>query len=170
MVTRDGEAAEEAANSLRCGMQQSAVGAMNNVYLGVFLAFFGVVASYVAIHTKSGLTMNASQKFGTVTVIGAVITAVAAIFASENWQPDMDFFSNLLICLRLQFGETADYWCVQYARDCVYALDVPTKYVVLVCLTAGAYGYTTFLGISPIPWRKKVPEKGATDSPITPET
>lgn len=98
--------------------------------------------------------MQENQKFGIAAIIGAALFTVFAIMISDGWVYRFDFVLNLMSSLRIRLleGDYEDYY-----------VDIPTKYVVLTCISAAAYGLTTYLGITPVP-RTKVRKTNSADT------
>ena len=91
--------------------------------------------------------MQGNQKFGIAAIIGAGLVILLAVVISEDWVYRFDFFQNLMSSLRIKLLADDD-------RYNAYHIDIPTKYVVLACICAAAYGLTTYLGITPVPRKK----------------
>lgn len=139
--------AEEAAEELRDEMEQSAVRTKNNIYLGIMLVFVAGFMATVIRQSKKEPIMQGNQKFGIAAIIGAGLVILLAVVISEDWVYRFDFFQNLMSSLRIKLLADDD-------RYNAYHIDIPTKYVVLACICAAAYGLTTYLGITPVPRKK----------------
>lgn len=152
--------AEEAAEELRDEMEQATVRAKNNIYLGGVLIFTAVLVTYIIRKSKREEVMQENQKFGMAAIIGSALVIVLAIMISDDWVYRFDFLQNLMSSLRIKlFADEGKYNA--------YFIDVPTKYVVLACICAAAYGLTTYLGITPVPKMKALKTAGA-GTDITP--
>ena len=156
--------AEEAAEELRDEMEQAAVRIKNNIYLGALIFITAGLVTYIIRKSKKEEIMHESRKFGIATIIGSALVIVIAVMISDGWVFRFDFLQNIMSFLRIQFFEDG-YNSTTYSRD--YYVDIPTKYVVLVCICAAAYGLTTYLGITPVPKRKAHKTDGA-GTDITP--
>jgi hypothetical protein len=156
--------AEEAAEELRDEMEQSAVRTKNNIYLGIMLIFIAVSVAYVIRQSKKEPIMQENQKFGIAAIIGAGLVILLAVVISDNWVHRFDFLQNLMSSLRIQLFE-GDYNYSTFSKD--YYVDIPTKYVVLTCICAAAYGLTTYFGITPVP-RIKAQKAASAGTDTTP--
>ena len=143
--------AEEAAEELRDEMDQAAVRTKNNIYLGALIFITAGLVTYIIRKSKKEEIMHECQKFGIATIIGSILVIVIAVMISDGWVFRVDFLQNIMSLLRIQFFE-GDYNSTTNLR--YYYVDIPTKYVVLVCICVAAYGLTTYLGITPVPKRK----------------
>lgn len=116
-------------------------------YLCIAIAlpmFFGF---YLANKVKKGVMMKYEEKFGILLMIGATLAGLVAIGISDGWLPSMDALQNIMLALRFRLLAES---------DSIYssaAIDLPTKYVLLLLISVGAYGFTTYMGITP-PWQK----------------
>jgi len=145
------EELEEAAAELRDEMAQAAVSAKNNIYLGVLLLLTAVFVTYITRESKKEDVMQESQKFGIATIIGSALVIIFAVTISDGWVYKIDFLQNIMSSLRIRLFE-GEINPVTYSID--YYVDIPTKYIVLACICAAAYGLTTYLGITPVPKKK----------------
>jgi hypothetical protein len=148
--------AEEAAEELRDEIEQSAVRTKNNIYLGIMLIFVAGFIAYVIRQSKKEPIMQENQKFGIAAIIGAGLVILLAVVISDDWVYRFDFLQNLMSSLRIKLLADED-------RYNAYYIDIPTKYVVLTCICAAAYGLTTYLGITPVPRKKPQPSQSASD-------
>lgn len=146
----------EAAEELRDEMEQSAVRTKNNIYLGTMLIFVAGFIVYVIRQSKKGPIMQEHQKFGIAAIIGAGLVILLAVVISDDWVYRFDFLQNLMSSLRIKLLADED-------RYNAYYIDIPTKYVVLTCICAAAYGLTTYLGITPVPRKKPQASQNASD-------
>lgn len=136
------EESKEASDNLREEIEQASISTQNNIYLGILLIFAIGLVVYIIRKSKREETMQDSQKFGVVTIIGSALTIVFAIVISDNWSHRLDFLQNLMSTLRVKlFLDESN----------AYLIDMPTKYIVLFCICIAAYGLTTYLGITPTP-------------------
>jgi len=148
--------AEEAAQELRDEIEQSTVRTKNNIYLGVVFIFVAGFTAYVIRQSKMEPVMQENQKFGIAAIIGASLVILLAVVISENWVYRFDFLQNLMSSLRIKLLANEDGYDAYY-------IDIPTKYVVMTCIFAAAYGLTTYLGITPVPRKKPQPSQNASD-------
>lgn len=95
--------------------------------------------------------MSDNQKYGVLTIICSFLLMLLTLTLSEGWSPRADYIYNILnlldvrlVLIRSTSGDFGAY----------YLIDVQTKYVLLTFLSVGAYGFTTYLGITPAfrPW------------------
>lgn len=142
--------AEEAAEELREEMEQSAVRTRNYTYLAVFILSVAGFVWQIVRRSKSEEPMKENQKFGIAVVIASLLALVLSVMISDGWAYRFDFLQNLMTSLRIKlFAEdncTESTW-----RQCTYLVDLPTKYATIVWLCSAAYGFTTYLGITPSP-------------------
>lgn len=143
------EKAENVADELRDEMEQAAVRTQNNIYLGVLLIFTAGFVTYVIRKSNKEEIMRGNQKFGVAVIMGSILLIIMAIMISGGWDYRHDFLQNLMTSLRIKLFAEGE--CPSWALDCSYAVDFPTKYAVLACLCSAAYGFTTYLGITPVP-------------------
>ena len=156
-ATKQAEAAkkaEEAAEDLRDELEQAAVRARNYFYLGVITLSVAGFAYYTANRSRSEESMKENQKFGVVIVVCSILAMLLAVMVSDDWVYRFDFLHNLMTSLRIKLF--AANGCTVLCDS--YAVDFPTKYAVMACLCAAAYGFTTYLGITSLP---KVLRKGS---------
>ena len=96
--------------------------------------------------------MSENQKYGILTMISSFLLVLLALVLSEGWVPQADYLYNILNLLDIRLfliGEPDQ-------RESFYLIDVPTKYIMLAFLSLGAYGFTTYLEITPAlrPWAR----------------
>lgn len=144
--------AEEDASELRDEITLADVKIKNSFYLiGIVAVFvgFGVI---VIKAKKRGLPMKDNEKFGLVTIIVSFLLVLLSLTLSDGWFYKLDFLGNLMSELKIRFLADEDH----YGK---FLIDLPTKYLVLIFISTAAYGVTTYLGITPSPWKKKIKEK-----------
>lgn len=135
--------AEEAAQEQR----EADVRKSNNIYLVVLLLIIaGFVTSLIRKSNKEEI-MPRNQKFGIARIIVSALAILLSIIISANWAYQFYFLRNLMSTLRIRFIEDGHTYQA-------YLIDIPTKYVFFVFVSAAAYGLTTYLGITPAPKRK----------------
>lgn len=139
--------AEEAAEELRDEMERAAVRTRNYIYLAVFVLSVAGLIWYVVRRSRNEEPMNENQKFGIAAVVCSILALLLTVMVSDDWVYRFDFLQNLMTSLRIKLFAEND--CT--GAYCSYAIDFPTKYAVLVCLCSAAYGFTTYLGITPLP-------------------
>jgi hypothetical protein len=86
--------------------------------------------------------MNYNKKFGICALICSVLGIILTIMLSDGWRPELSAIDNFLVNLHIYFflGEkTLD----------SYFISIPTKYVVFLFILLAAYGYLTYLEITP---------------------
>lgn len=135
--------AEEAAQEQR----EAAVRNSNNIYLVVLLLITAGFVGYLIRKSNKEEIMQGNQKFGIAVIISSALVILLSVMISDNWVYQFDFLQNLMSTLRIRFFE--DGLTDKYEK--AYFIDVPTKYVIFVCINAAAYGLTTYLGITPAP-------------------
>lgn len=143
--------AEEAAEQIRGEIEQASIRTKNNIYLGVVTFLLVGFSWYVVGRRQREKIMSEFQKFGVLVIVGSLLLMLFAIVLSEGWIASGDVLHNIFTSLRIQlFAENENCRFM-----CSYAIDLPTKYVVLILICGVAYGFTTYLGITPIPDRVK---------------
>ncbi len=123
--------AEDAAESLRAEMTRSSVRNANSVYLGVLVVLTVGFVAYLIGQSKKEGEMRPNQKFGIAMIVGSGLFAFLAVVLSEGWVYQFDFIQNLMSALRIKFF-------ADEGGFNAYLVDVPTKYVVLVCISLAA--------------------------------
>lgn len=124
---------------------RSSIKLRNNMYIGVLLFLIcSFVAHLISIEGK-GKAMSENQKYGFIVMIVSFLLNILSIFMSDFYSIGMDLMENLMHNLELAsfYSETI-------------SIVIRTKYVVLFFVSMGAYGLTTYLGITPAlrPWKK----------------
>ena len=152
------EQAEQAAADLRNAMIRSSVRTRNGFYLGGLLLLMSSFVIYTTKKVKGAVFMNDDQKYGVVTMISSFLLILLVLMISEGWNPQMDYLENLLNSLHIELIQlqNENYKPGEFFSSPYYHLIFwPSKYVVLALLTVGAYGLTTYLGITGAlkPWR-----------------
>lgn len=152
------EQAEQAAADVRNAMIRSSVRTRNSFYLGGLLLLMASFIIYTTKKVKGEGSMDEDQKYGVGTMISSFLLILLVLMISEGWDPRMDYLENLLNSLHIELIqlENTNYKPGELFRSPYYHLIYwPSKYVVLVLLTVGAYGLTTYLGITGAlrPWR-----------------
>ena len=98
---------------------------------------------YSANRVKKERKVKREEKFGILLMIVASLSGLVAIAIADGWVPRFDVVQNLMLTLRFRLlAET----------DSIYSpatIDFPTKYVILVLIFVVAYGFTTYLSITP---------------------
>jgi hypothetical protein len=154
------KAADDAAAAAESDREEEAARAVarsaDTVYLGLAVALPLAFGFLIARRAKAaGGTMKYEEKFGVMLMIASLLLGLLALSISENWAPRLDAMQNLMLTLKIRmFPESES----PYSSAMV---DVFTKHVLLGLVTVAAYGFTTYLGITPA-WKK-----GATP-PATP--
>ena len=81
-------------------------------------------------------------------MVGSFLLALLALSISENWQPHLDAIQNLMSALTITLIPQE---MLGYAY---MPLTVHTKHALLAIIAIGAYGFTTYLCITPT-WKKQ---------------
>ena len=120
----------------------------NSMYLAVAISLPLLLVFFIVRKSKlNGGSMKYEEKFGVLLMIAAFLLGLLALSISENWTAQFDLLQNLMITLKIRlFHET----------ESVYSpamIDVDTKHVLLGLLFVAAYGFTTYVGITPV-WKK----------------
>jgi len=143
------EIAEQAADDLRNEMLRSSIRTKNGMYLSVLLlGIIGFDIYLIARHNKEK-SMDENEKYGVVAMIISFFLILLALMISNGWTPQLDYVENLMNFLTIELIFINN----EYGGGS-YLISVKTKYVVLSFLSLSAYGFTTYLGITPIfkPW------------------
>lgn len=152
------EQAEQAAADLQNAMIRSSIRTRNGFYLGGLLLLMATFVIYTTKKVKGGEIMDEDQKYGVVTMIIAFLLILLVLMISEGWNPQMDYLENMLNSLHIELIElqNKDYRPGEFFSSPYYHLIYwPSKYVILALLSVGAYGLTTYLGITGAlrPWQ-----------------
>lgn len=163
---REKKAAEEAAAQAEAEREEEAAIAAaksaDTVYLGLGLALPVAFAFLIARRAKAaGGDMKHEEKFGVILMIAALLLGLLALSISEPWVPRLDAMQNLMLTLKIKmFPESKS----PYAAAMI---DVYTKHVLLGLLAVAAYGFTTYLGITPA-WKKGMAAPATPSEPVEP--
>ncbi len=149
--------AQEAADEMRAEMNLAGVRLRNNFYLLGLVAAIGSFGVFVAKSKRRGVLMGRNEKLGIVTIIVSFLLALFFLMISTNWVHNLDFLNNLMLALKIQLIQDEGYSVLNEK----FLIDFPTKYLILGCLVAAAYGVTTYLGITPVPWKEKEKDQQA---------
>lgn len=148
--------AREAADAIEQEKQFDAAKSADRVYLFVIVVLTIFSGVYVAHRArKGGVGMKYEEKFGVVLLIVVALAGLVAIAISDGWDPHMDALQNIMLTLRFRLLAESN---SPYSQA---EIDLPTKYVLLVLVAMAAYGYTTYLGITPA-WKKEMPATSST--------
>jgi hypothetical protein len=146
------KAADAAAAAAESAREEEAARAVarsaDTVYLGLAVALPLAFGFLIARRAKAaGGTMKYEEKFGAMLMIASLLLGLLALSISEDWAPRLDAMQNLMLTLKIRmFPESESL----YSSAMV---DVFTKHVLLGLVTVAAYGFTTYLGITPA-WKK----------------
>jgi hypothetical protein len=150
--------AEQAADEMRAELNRAAVRNRNNLYsLGLTAALVGFGA-FVFKLKRRRKPMTKNEKFGLITIIVSFLSSLFFLMISTNWIVALDFLTNVMLTLKIQFLKDDD----NYGQ---FIIDFPTKYLILLCLSAAAYGVTTYLGITPVPWKATTARQPVSSEP-----
>lgn len=142
------EAAARAVEDREDEADRASARSADTIYLSVAialpLAFGFLIARRITIN---GGTMKHAEKFGILLMIGALLLGLLAIAISENWNPRFDAVQNLMMTLKIRLFPEGD---SPYSSAMI---DIHTKYVLLGLIAVAAYGFTTYLAITPA-WKK----------------
>lgn len=120
----------------------------DSIYLSLAVALPLVFGVLIARRTKIiGGTMKHEEKFGILLMISALLLGLLAIAISESWTPRFDALQNLMMTLKIRLFPEDD---SPYSSAMI---DIQTKHVLLGLMVVAAYGFTTYLGITPA-WKK----------------
>lgn len=151
------EQAEQAAIERRNEMIRSAVRTKNNLYFGVLLLLIGASVTSIIKKNNRGELMDENQKYGVIIIISSFLLMLLVLMVSDGWMPEFDYLENLMNMLQIQLIQIkTESATALLGFDYSYLINIPSKYVVLILLSAAAYGFTTYLGITPAirPWKK----------------
>lgn len=122
----------------------------DSIYLSMAVALPLAFGFLIARRTNtSGGTMKHEEKFGILLMIGALLLGLLAIAISENWSPRFDALQNLMMTLKIRLFPESD---SPYSSAMI---EIHTKHVLLGLIAVAAYGFTTYIGITPA-WKKGV--------------
>lgn len=146
------KAAAKAAAQVESQREEEAARAVarsaDTVYLGLAVALPLAFGFLIARKAKAaGEMMKHEEKFGVMLMIVPLLLGLLALSISDHWAPSLDAMQNLMLTLKIRmFPE----------NESLYApavVDVYTKHVLLALVAVAAYGFTTYLGITPA-WKK----------------
>lgn len=140
--------AEETSDELRDEIARAQVKTSNTLYLAGLAIGLAVPMAFVIKRKRRNIPMQENEKFGLVTIIISFLTATLALMMSVDWLHQFDFLTNLMTTLKIQL--------IVDESDGKYFIDFSTKYFLLVCLSIASYGVTTYLNITPVPWKKNI--------------
>lgn len=124
----------------------------NRIYLGLAVALPVAFGFLITKRTKAaGGMMEYEQKFGMMLMVGSLLLCLFALSISEDWRVQMDMVQNLMLSLKIRLFADSE-------SPSGFVVDVYTKHVLLGPVAIGAYGFTSYLGITPV-WKKGAPSK-----------
>ncbi len=145
--------AEAVAEEYRDQANQSNINLQNHIYLFIFLALCAGFVFYITKRAKREGVMKPHEKFGILTIVISMLLALLSITLSTGWNPKFDFGFNLMSLMQIEFWQMGEEW--EYPKS--YLIDFPTKYAIFIFIATSAYGFTTYLGITPHPKKKSTP-------------
>lgn len=102
--------------------------------------------------------MTAEKRIGAWIIAIASVIGIAAIFVSDGWIVKFDFWTNLLDFLYIPTFACDPTGGSKLCRidplSFERSLGIPTKYVVLVCVAAVAWGVLLTIGVASLRSRK----------------
>jgi hypothetical protein len=120
----------------------------DTIYLSMAVALPVAFGFLIARRAKvAGGTMKHDEKFGILLMIGALLLGLMAVAISDNWTPRFDALQNLMMTLKIRLFPDSE---SPYSSA---VIDIYTKHVLLGLIVVAAYGFTTYLGITPA-WKK----------------
>ena len=146
-VAKVAKKAEEAADDLREEMNLASVRSADTAYMVIAIGLPVLLGIFVAKKTAKEGSMKYEQKFGVVLMVFALLLAILAIAISDGWSHRFDALQNVMLWLHVRFIPEYD---SEYAPRMI---DIPTKYVLTMLAAFFAYGFTTYLGITPA-WKR----------------
>lgn len=158
------KAADEAAAQAETDRDEEAAMAVarsaDSIYFGLAVALPVVFGFLIARRAKAaGGSMKHEEKFGVMLMIGSLLLGLLALSISDNWVTRLDAVQNLMLTLKIRFFPESE---SPYSSAMV---DVYTKHVLLALVAIGAYGFTTYLGITPAWKRSDGPAMAAPEPP-----
>lgn len=133
------------ASQMRRDMELNAVKTRNSIYVVTALLIGVMLVIFVIKKVKKESFMRDNEKFGLFVIILSALASLLALVISSNWNDQFDLLQNLMSHLDVEFIENSD--------GDGHVIDVPTKYIILVCAFVAAYGLTILLGILHAPIR-----------------
>jgi hypothetical protein len=138
-----GQDKHQEATAMRNEIRLAEVRNSNLIILVVALAVIFVLGIFIAKKSIKEEIMKYEQKFGVLLMVLSVLLIMLAIIVSDNWIEQFDVIQNLMRWLELNFIADSD------AGFGKYFISIPTKYALMLLATAFAYGFTTYLEITP---------------------
>jgi hypothetical protein len=140
--------AQEAAAAAEEEKQIEAAKSADLAYLCLAIALPLAMSFYLVNKVKKGMEMKREEKFGILLMIFCALAGLGVIAISDGWVPRFDALQNIMLTLRFR---------LLLEGESIYSsatIDVPTKYILLSLICVSAYGFTTYLGITPVAMKK----------------
>ncbi len=153
--------AEEKASELQDEITLADVKTKNSFYLVGLAAVFVGFGVIVIKAKERGLPMKDNEKCGLAVIITSFLLVLLSLTLSDGWFYKLDLLGNLMSELKIRFLVDEDH----YGK---FLIDFPTKYLVLIFISMAAYGVTTYLGITPALWKKKIKDRQEFADPPNP--
>lgn len=135
-----------------------AVKSADAIYLSLAVAL-PIALGFLIVNKAraAGGRMKYEEKFGVILMIGSLLLGLLALAISENWDPRWDAIQNLMLALKIRIAPESS------SFNSPAMIDVYTKHVLLGIVCIGAYGFTTYLDITPA-WKKSETPAAAPES------
>jgi hypothetical protein len=103
--------------------------------------------------------MTREKSIGLITMVVAGLLVFAVLAMSEGWYTPVDFLRLLMGFLKVRLLKDEDTYDS-------YFIDIPTKYLVLLCLIGLATGFLLYKGVIHLPQRsEQKPARGDEPAP-----
>jgi hypothetical protein len=116
------------------------------IYLALAVALPIASAFLITRRARTaGGMMKYEEKFGVMLMIGSLLLGLLALSISDDCVPRLDAMQNLMLSLKIRL--------LPNSESVGFMVDVYTKHVLLALVATAAYGFTTYLGITPA-WKR----------------
>ena len=148
--------AEDRIDDAREELHMAAVHSADALYLAASIALPLIFGALIARMARKEGGLRYEQKFGVSLMVLALLMAIVAMTVSEGWVPRFDTLQNIMQSLRIRL--------IEGERHGDYYLDLATKHVLAWVAVVAAYGFTTYLGITPA-YNRRRSHEGASSQP-----
>lgn len=99
--------------------------------------------------------MDDNKRFGVITMVVAIVLIFAFLAISDGWYAYADFgFVQLLMTILQVRMFQGDAPSNILGMEGEYFIDIPTKYLILLCLSALGAGLLLYKGVLQLPFKK----------------
>jgi hypothetical protein len=98
--------------------------------------------------------VDRTRRVGAWTVAAAIFVAIAALFFSNGWSGEGGFWSRFMEVMyipTIPCDPEPTMWCRAYYPQMEFRYGIPTKYVILACIAATAWGMLLVCRVTRLP-------------------